>query len=89
MAGGTVLTPSEKDLMSRLDHVESIVVKMSGKMEKIYDVVVGNETFDQEGLIARIKKLENESKKLNALKKQAGWCFHSRWSNMDNSLGNV
>ena len=75
MAGGTVLTPSEKDLMSRLDHVESIVVKMSSKMEKIYDVVVGNETFDQEGLIARIKKLENESKKLNALKNKLAGAF--------------
>lgn len=67
MAGG-VITPTEKDLMSRIDHVESIVVKMSGKMEKIYDVVVGNETFDQEGLIARIKKLEKEMKGFHAIK---------------------
>jgi hypothetical protein len=41
---------------------------MSAKMEKIYDVVVGNETFDQEGVLSRIKKLEAESKQLQALK---------------------
>lgn len=58
----------EKDLIQRIDHVEGIVVKMSGKLEKIYDVVVGNETFDQEGLLSRIKKLEHESNKLHAIK---------------------
>lgn len=57
-----------KDLIQRIDHVEGLVVKMSGKLEKIYDVVVGNEVFDQEGLILRIKKLEGESTKLTALK---------------------
>lgn len=59
---------TEKDLMKRIDHVEGLVVKMAGKLEKIYEVVVGNEKFDQEGLIGRIKKLENDSKKIHALK---------------------
>jgi cytochrome c556 len=58
----------EKDLSQRIEHVEGLMVKMSGKLEKIYDVVVGNETFDQEGVLSRIKKLEGESKKLNDLK---------------------
>ena len=59
---------NEKDVIQRIDHVEGLVVKMSAKMEKIYDVVVGNETFDQEGVLSRIKKLEAESKQLQALK---------------------
>lgn len=60
--------PTEKDLMKRIDHVEGLVIKMAGKLEKIYEVVVGNEKFDQEGLIGRIKKLEADSKKIHALK---------------------
>jgi hypothetical protein len=58
----------DKDVLSRIEHLESIVIKMSGKLEKIYDVVVGNETFDQEGLLSRIKKLEQENKRLTAIK---------------------
>lgn len=69
MSGTLALHNTEgKDLIQRIDHVEGLVVKMSGKLEKIYDVVVGNETFDQEGLLSRIKKLENESNKLHAIK---------------------
>lgn len=58
----------DKDVLSRIEHLEGIVVEMSGKLEKIYDVVVGNETYDQEGLLSRIKKLEHENKRLTALK---------------------
>lgn len=59
---------NDKDLLERIDHVENLVVRMGSKLDKIFDVVVGNETFDQEGLLSRIKKLEGESVKLNALK---------------------
>ena len=59
---------NDKDLLERIDHVENLVVRMGSKLDKIFDVVVGNETFDQEGLLSRIKKLEAESVKLNALK---------------------
>jgi hypothetical protein len=59
---------NDKDLLERIDHVENLVVRMGSKLDKIFDVVVGNETFDQEGLLSRIKRLEAESVKLNALK---------------------
>lgn len=69
MSGEAFAIPQkEKDVIKSLEHLETIVLKMSGKMEKIYDVVVGNETFDQEGLITRVKKLEKENQKLTALK---------------------
>lgn len=69
MSGEAFAIPQkERDLLIRLEHLESMVMKMSGKMEKIYDVVVGNETFDQEGVLSRIKKLEAENKKLTAIK---------------------
>lgn len=66
----SVSTPKteNKDLIKRIDHVEGLVIKMAGKLEKIYEVVVGNDKFDQEGLIARIKKLETDSKRIHALK---------------------
>jgi hypothetical protein len=60
--------PKEKDVNLRLEHLENIVTKMNNKMDKIFDVVVGNETFDQVGLINRLKYLEKESDKLKALK---------------------
>ena len=63
-----VMTANEKDVNLRLEHLETIVTKMNHKLEKIFDVVVGNETFDQVGLINRLKNLENESEKLKALK---------------------
>lgn len=59
---------TEKDMGSRIEHLEAMIMKIDSRLQKIYDVVVGNETFDQEGLIGRIKKLEAESKKINALK---------------------
>lgn len=64
-----VFTP-DKDFLSRINDVENTLVKMDGKIEKIYDVVVGNETFDQVGVIGRLKKLENEYDKLTAFKNQ-------------------
>lgn len=76
MAGVTSLhNTGDKDLIQRIDHVEGIMMKMSGKLEKIYDVVVGNETFDQEGVLSRIKKLENESNKLHAIKNKLTGAF--------------
>jgi hypothetical protein len=51
------IQPKEKDVNVRLEHLENIVTKMNNKMDKIFDVVVGNETFDQVGLINRLKKL--------------------------------
>ena len=67
--------PKEKDVNIRLEHLENIVVKMNNKLEKIFDVVVGNETFDQVGLINRLKNLEKEADKLKALKNKLVGAF--------------
>lgn len=69
-----VFTP-DKDFLSRINDVENTLVKMDGKIEKIYDVVVGNETFDQVGLIGRLKKLEAEHEKLTAFKNKLVGAF--------------
>lgn len=67
--------PKEKDVNIRLEHLENIVTKMNNKMDKIFDVVVGNETFDQVGLINRLKNLEKEADKLKALKNKLVGAF--------------
>jgi hypothetical protein len=59
---------TDKDFLSRINDVENTLVNMGSKIEKIYDVVVGNETFDQVGLIGRLKKVESEIEKLTAIK---------------------
>jgi len=71
-------------LSQRLDDVEETLRNMDSKIEKIYDVVVGNEKFDQQGVIGRLKKLEIENENNKALKNKligafivggAGWTF--------------
>jgi hypothetical protein len=70
------------NLADRLDDVEETLRNMDSKIEKIYDVVVGNEKFDQQGVIGRLKKLESENENNKALKNKligafvvggAGW----------------
>lgn len=74
MSNGATLTKSD-NVSERISDVEEIVAdmqhtmtKMNGRVEKIYDVIVGNDTFDQEGIITRIKKLEKENEENKALK---------------------
>ena len=71
-------------LSERLDDVEETLRNMDSKIEKIYDVVVGNEKFDQQGVIGRLKKLETENENNKELKNKligafivggAGWTF--------------
>jgi septation ring formation regulator EzrA len=52
----------------RLDSVEETLFQLQKKIEKIYDVVVGNEEFGQKGIIKRLTELERENEKLKALK---------------------
>lgn len=75
-------TGSETDLRNRVNHIEKAVLKISPQIDEIYKVIVGNEAFQQEGLISRVKKLEDENEKNNALKNKligaflvggAGW----------------
>lgn len=67
MSTEVTFTP-DKSFLERLNDVENTLVKMESKIEKIYDALVGNEKFDQLGLISRIKKLEEENEKYKALK---------------------
>lgn len=69
-----IFTP-DKSFMDRLNDVEGTLVKMDSKLERIFDVVVGNETFDQVGLIGRLKKLEKESENNKALKNKLMGAF--------------
>jgi hypothetical protein len=67
MSTEVTFTP-DKSFLERLNDVENTLVKMESKIEKIYDALVGNEKFDQLGLISRIKKLEEENEKYKAIK---------------------
>lgn len=61
-------TRANSDLSARVSHVEKIILKISPQIDEIYKVIVGNDAFQQEGLITRVKKLEQENEKSNALK---------------------
>jgi hypothetical protein len=67
MSTEVTFTP-DKSFLERLNDVEKTLGKMEYKIEKIYDALVGNEKFDQLGLISRIKKLEEENEKYKAIK---------------------
>jgi hypothetical protein len=67
MSTEVTFTP-DKSFLERLNDVETTLVKMESKIEKIYDALCGNEKFDQLGLISRLKKLEEENEKFKALK---------------------
>jgi hypothetical protein len=66
---------SDQDVLARMNDVENTLVGLGVKIEKIYDVVVGNETFDQVGVIGRLKKLEQEMEKLTAIKNKVLGAF--------------
>ena len=59
---------SNEKFDNRLTAIEDTLEKLVPKLYKLYDAVVGNETFDQTGIIARLKKLESENEKRVALK---------------------
>jgi len=64
----TKASSNENDLRNRVNHIEKAVLKISPQIDEIYKVIVGNETFQQEGLISRVKRLEDQNEKNNALK---------------------
>jgi hypothetical protein len=55
------LTTFEIMTDKRLNEVEISLVDIKGKLEKIFNAVVGNSELDQLGLIGRIKKLEEDA----------------------------
>lgn len=58
------------DFMHRLEKVESTLKSTSEKVDKIYEAVVGNEEFDQKGIIHRVKALEEEVEKTKIFKQR-------------------
>jgi hypothetical protein len=64
----TISNLQDSDLAARVSHVEKIILKISPQIDEIYKVIVGNDAFQVEGLITRVKKLEEENEKSNALK---------------------
>jgi hypothetical protein len=71
----TRATNNENDLRNRVNHIEKAVLKISPQIDEIYKVIVGNEAFQQEGLISRVKKLEDQNEKNNALKNKLMGAF--------------
>ncbi len=59
---------SDNDFSVRLNEVEETLKVVDGKVDKIYDAVIGNEKFDQQGIIGRLKKIELELENTKALK---------------------
>lgn len=52
----------------RLNHLETTLTDIQTMIKKLYGAVAGDDEFDQQGLIARIKKLENDSQELKNFK---------------------
>lgn len=63
------------DLRNRVTHIEKTILKISPQIDEIYKVIVGNDAFQQEGLITRVKKLEDQNEKNNALKNKLMGAF--------------
>jgi hypothetical protein len=49
---------NKNDILASMSDMINTLHKLDSKVKKIYDVVVGNEEFDQKGLIGRVKELE-------------------------------
>ncbi len=52
----------------RLDSVENTLQSVLHKLNKLYVAVVGDETFDQEGYLHRLKRVEKEVEGYKILK---------------------
>jgi hypothetical protein len=66
---------SSENLTIRVNHIEKTIMKISPQIDEIYKVIVGNEAFQQEGLISRVKKLEDQNKKTNAFRNKLMGAF--------------
>ena len=66
---------SSDNLTVRVNHIEKTMMKISPQIDEIYKVIVGNEAFQQEGLISRVKRLEDQNEKNNALKNKLMGAF--------------
>lgn len=68
-------TSNPNDLRNRVTHIEKTILKISPQIDEIYKVIVGNEAFQQEGLITRVKRLEDQNEKNNALRNKLMGAF--------------
>jgi hypothetical protein len=68
-------TSSNENLTTRVNHIEKTIMKISPQIDEIYKVIVGNDAFQQEGLISRVKKLEEQNDKNNALRNKLMGAF--------------
>lgn len=66
MAGETLTT--ESAYLNRLKDVEDTLKHVDSKVAKIYVAVIGDEKFDQKGIIDRLKKCESQIDDFAALK---------------------
>jgi len=62
------MQPDDNKTSDRLGVLEQTVSKMDGRLEKILSAVVGDPEMGQEGLVARVIKLEDRDKKYEAVK---------------------
>jgi len=69
IAMSDVNTNSRLDsIEKRLNSIESSLQDVVQNFHKLYVAVVGNETFDQEGIVHRLKKMEKEVDGLTKVK---------------------
>ena len=59
--------PENSRIVERLEAVEQTLEHLLKQFNKMYNAVVGNEEFDQEGIISRIKKLETDNRSYKLL----------------------
>lgn len=52
----------------RLTEVELTLKEVQNTLHKLYNAVVGSDEFDQDGLIKRIKRLEQDNENTKAFK---------------------
>lgn len=55
-------------LSKKVSEMELTLVEIKNEITKLYNAVVGNQELDQQGMISRIKKLEEESENNKAFK---------------------
>lgn len=59
---------TESAYLSRLKDVEDTLKHVDNKVAKIYVAVIGDEKFDQKGIIDRLKSAEGKIEEFSALK---------------------
>lgn len=61
--------------LQRLNEVEATLKHVDAKLAKIYIAVIGDEKFDQKGIIDRLKTAEGKIEEFSALKNKLAGAF--------------